>query len=314
MADVIASDLTGREMVSILMPSYNYACYLPAAIESILRQTYRNLELVIVDDCSTDGSLSVAEEWLQRDSRIVLVRHERNQGLAATRNSGLAASRGEFIALCDTDDIWLPFKLEKQLDCLRTDSRFGMVHSDAWIIDKAGAKTGKRFSELYHRRGQPVRGELFDELCRRNFICVPTVVARREALEFAGGFDASLRSLEDWVCWTRLSAAFQVGYLNEPLALYRYHAGSLSNTKRNMAQNRLRALEILESTIAGISSGNRYVMRYSRGVSQWETGDYGGAARTFAALAKQRPWDCRSLIRWLASSACAMGERRRSTS
>ena len=158
-------------MVSVLMPSFNYAHYLRKAIESVLSQGYSDLELIIVDDCSTDESWDIAQEYKRLDGRVVSVRHDRNSGLAATRNTALAASVGQFVALCDADDIWLPHKLTAQLKCFGRDDGYGVVHSDAWIIDDTGHRSGSCFSNLFHREGQPTSGDLFNELCRRNFIC-----------------------------------------------------------------------------------------------------------------------------------------------
>src|ERR1039458_8956951 len=93
--------------VSVLMPSFNYAQYLPLAVRSVLSQSWLDLELIIIDDCSTDGSREITEELGRLDDRVVTLFHDVNRGLAAARNSGLAASSGEFIALCDADDIWL---------------------------------------------------------------------------------------------------------------------------------------------------------------------------------------------------------------
>ena len=116
------------------MPSYNYAPYLPFAIKGVLSQSYSNLELIIVDDCSTDGSREIVNEWKRLDDRIVTVYHDSNYGLSVARNSGIAVSSGEFIALCDSDDIWSPEKLQMQIERFRLKPELGLVHSDAAII------------------------------------------------------------------------------------------------------------------------------------------------------------------------------------
>jgi len=169
--------------VSVLMPSYNYARYLPASIESVLSQSYSDLELIITDDCSTDESREVVEHFRRLDKRVVPVLHDVNHGLARARNSGLAVSSGEFVALCDADDVWLPNKLKTQMDCFRAQPELGLVHCDSAIIDGEGKLTGERFSSLLHRKGQAKSGNLFEVLCERNFLCVPTVILRREAIQ-----------------------------------------------------------------------------------------------------------------------------------
>ena len=190
------------------MPSFNYARYLPAAIESVLSQSYSELELVVTDDCSTDGSLDILDQYRRLDRRVVSVVHPVNRGLASARNSGLAASSGQFIAMCDADDMWAPDKLEIQMECFRSNPEIGLAHSDTVIIDGNGKLTGQRFSSLVHRKDQVTSGNLFEELCRRNFLCVPSVIMRRAAIECAGGFDENLRSLEDWVCWTKIAEKY----------------------------------------------------------------------------------------------------------
>src|SRR5450432_802602 len=219
------------------MPSFNYARYLPRAIQSVLAQTHSDLELIITDDCSTDCSREIAEEWKRLDDRIVPVFHEVNRGLAGARNSGLAVSTGEFVALCDADDLWLPDKLKIQLECFQRRPDLGVVHSDSAIIDSEGNLTGELFSSLNHGKGQKTSGNLFEELCQRNFLCVPTVILKREAIQYAEGFDMRLRSLEDWVCWTKVSQKYPFYYVEDALVQYRVHGASLSQNPKGMAQN-----------------------------------------------------------------------------
>ena len=284
--------------VSVLMPTYNYARYLPFAIRSVLSQSFSDLELIIVDDCSTDGSREIIEEWERFDDRVVTVYHDKNRGLAAARNSGLAVSSGEFIAFCDSDDIWLENKLEVQMDALRMAPEVGILHSDGAIIDCHGRLTGELFSGLYHRKGQLLSGALLEELCQRNFLCVPTVIVRREAIRFAGGFDVSLRSLEDWVCWTKISSKYSFWYIDDVLAYYRIHGESLSSNSRRMACSRIEALRILFDTISGISPKFRAKMLYSLGMSFLEIGDTSGAAKAFADSAHADPFDGRNWVRY----------------
>jgi glycosyltransferase involved in cell wall biosynthesis len=267
--------------VSVLMPSFNYARYLPFAIESVLSQSYADLELIITDDCSTDGSREIAEQWKHRDRRVVTVVHDVNRGLAAARNSGLEVSSGKFVALCDADDTWLRDKLEIQVECLERDPGLGLVHSDSLIMDREGDLTGQLFSDLVHKKRQPTSGWLFGELCDRNFLCVPTVLARREALEHAGGFDGRLRSLEDWVCWIRVARRYPICYVARPLARYRLHGSNLSSDRASMARNRVAAIQLVLREFPDIPARTRSRMLYSLGVSQLEVGNPEGALEAF---------------------------------
>jgi cellulose synthase/poly-beta-1,6-N-acetylglucosamine synthase-like glycosyltransferase len=283
--------------VSVLMPSFNYARYLPAAIQSVLSQSYSDLELIITDDCSTDESREIVEHFRRLDSRVIPVLHEVNSGLARARNSGLAISTGEFVALCDADDVWLPHKLETQIKCFQAQVELGIVHSDSAIIDAAGKLTGQQFSSLWHRRGQRTSGYLFEVLCEQNFLCVPTVVLRRQAIEYAGGFEENLRSLEDWVCWIKVSRKYPFHYVKEPLVQYRMHGSGLSSNPKGMAQNRVKAFRFLLDTFSDIPLRLRSKMLYSLGVSHLETGDFREAATAFLDSARANPLQIRSWVR-----------------
>ncbi len=279
------------------MPSFNYARYLPIAIKSVLSQSYSDLELIITDDCSTDDSREIVERWRRLDSRVLPVLHDVNHGLARARNSGLKVSSGDFIALCDADDVWLPEKLKMQLDCFRADASLGVVHSDSAIIDGSGALTGQNFSSLLHRKGQITSGNLFEVLCERNFLCVPTVILRREAIEYAGGFEENLRSLEDWVCWTKVSRKYPFHYVDETLVQYRIHGAGLSSNPKGMASNRVKAFRFLLDSFSDIPSRLRSKMLYSLGVSHLETSESRDALRAFAGSIRANPVALRSWAR-----------------
>jgi len=286
------------------MPSFNYAKYLPQSIESVLSQTHADLELIITDDCSTDSSREIAESWSRRDNRVVPVFHRVNGGLAVARNSGLAVAAGDFVALCDADDIWLPHKLEIQLQRFENKQQVGLVHSDSIIIDSDSKPTGRRFSQLIHKKNQRTSGQLFEELCERNFLCVPTVVFRREALDFAGGFDSSLRSLEDWVCFTKISRKFDFDYVEEPLAQYRIHSASLSRNPEGMARNRILALQLMLRTFPDIHPRLKSRMLYTLGCNYLDMRDWRQALEAFSSsvrmdIVQVRSWVrcCESLIR-----------------
>jgi glycosyltransferase involved in cell wall biosynthesis len=273
--------VTSIPKVSVLLPSFNFARYLPIAIRSVLSQSYSDLELIITDDCSTDGSREIAEEWRGLDDRVITVFHDVNRGLAATRNSALSVSSGDFVAFCDADDIWLPHKLKVQMDCFRRSPEIGGVHSDSVIIDGEGNLTGQRFSSLFHRKGQKKSGDLFEELCQRSFLCVPTVILRREAIQYAGGFDARLRSLEDWVCWAKVSRKYRFYFVEEALVQYRLHAGGLSSNVKGMAHNLVKALQYLLESFSDISPRLRSRMLYSLGMALLDVGDSRGALNMF---------------------------------
>jgi hypothetical protein len=171
------------------------------------------------------------------------------------------------------------------------------VHSDSAIIDGDGNLTGQRFSSLLHTKGQITSGNLFEVLCERNFLCVPTVILRREAIQYAGGFEENLRSLEDWVCWTKVSRKYPFLYVDDALVQYRIHGSGLSSNPKGMASNRVKAFRFLLNTFSDIPPQLRSKMLYSLGVSHLETGEPRDAVRAFLDSLRANPIQLRSWAR-----------------
>lgn len=195
--------------VSVILPTHNRAASLPAAVRSVLQQDFADLELIVVDDCS---ELRVEQALRDcADERLRVLRMEHNVGPAAARNAGLAAARGEWIAFQDDDDEWLPGKLSKQMSLARQgQSALGVVYS---VFVKPGtARPYTPDPSVTHRRG-----ELHGPLLAGNFIGLPTVLARRSALESVGLFDPSLPCYEDWELLIRLARRFHFDLVDEPL-------------------------------------------------------------------------------------------------
>jgi glycosyltransferase involved in cell wall biosynthesis len=288
--------------VSVLMPSFNYGRYLPCAIESVLSQSHGDLELIIADDCSTDDSREIARRWQQQDKRVITVFHETNTGLSGARNSGLVHASGRYVALCDADDIWTKDKLTIELECFQRRPDLGAVHSDASIIDGEGYLNGKKYSSEFHGKNQKCSGDLFHDFCLRNFICNSTVVLRRECLDYAGGFDLRLRSLEDWVCWARISKKYAFGYVEQPLVMYRVHQTNLSRQVGAMAGYRVTAVNLLLEEAGDIPRSLRSKMLYSLGMAQMELADWPAAADTFRKAVREDIFNAKALARWVQAS------------
>lgn len=217
--------------VSVIMPCYNHGRFVAESIGSILNQSHRELELVVVDDCSRDNSRSVVSDWACKDSRIKLILHERNAGASASRNDGLRASRGEFIAFCDADDLWLATKLTAQIEMLQSNPAYDVAYSDAVLVDENGTSLGRRFSEIFPPP-QASSGWLYHELCLRNFINIQTVLMRRKCFLRTGYFDEAIKWVEDWWYWIQASTQHHFLYCEQPLAKYRVHAKSTNLTQR----------------------------------------------------------------------------------
>lgn len=225
--------------VSVIVSTYNRAALLPRAIASVLAQTYDDFEVVVVDDGSTDGTAAVMEAMT--DPRIRYVWQD-NQGLAAGRNRGLSVVRGEYIALLDDDDIYLPHKLAVQVGALDADPGVGWISGGYRAVDESG----KLLDEFRPWLAHPDLG-----VAAWLFAC-PTVVhavlVRRAWLERIGGFDAARRRSDDWDCWLRLATAgCPMAWQPEVVCVYHFHP---TNMVRDVATKSQENLAILKDFFA----------------------------------------------------------------
>lgn len=196
-------------LVSVVIPTYNRARLLSRAIESVLKQTYSNFELIVVDDCSNDCTESVVKGF--HDDRIRYIKHEKNQGAAIARNNGVIAAKGEYVAFQDSDDEWLPTKLEKQMKAFHSaPSNLGVVYTSFWLIDN-GKKTLVPSSHMKH-----TEGKIHDALLEINFVSTPTAVVRKECFKKVGMF-ANIPRFQDWELWLRISKYYYFKHLRELL-------------------------------------------------------------------------------------------------
>jgi glycosyltransferase involved in cell wall biosynthesis len=205
-------------LVSVVLTSYNHAPYLPQAIESALGQTLGDTEIVAIDDASTDGSVDVLQRYADR-LRVVL--HETNQGTYASLNEGIALTSAPYIAILNSDDVWLPDKLRQQVAVIERDPRIGLVHTGFRVIDAEGKPVaGNPLGVRFHPNPQ---GDLLAELLTRNLFITSSVLFRRECIERCGRFEESLFGMGDWDLWLRIAEHYTIGYVPEPLTLYRIH-------------------------------------------------------------------------------------------
>ncbi len=214
-------------MVSVIMPLYNGEMFLEAAVRSVQSQTITDWELIIVEDCSTDGSLALAERIAEKDPRIHILKNPHNLGAAASRMKGIRKSSGQYIALLDCDDLWLPTKLEKQMPLLETAD---VVYSSYQLIDE-----NDRTICVYQTRNT-VNLELMLE---ENYIGCSSVLLRRELFDYMG-FRSEFYH-EDYVLWLELlqyGAVFRG--IDEVLMQYRLRRNAKSSGKLKCAAERWR--------------------------------------------------------------------------
>jgi len=232
--------------VSVIIPTYNRKAYVKEAIESVLAQTYNDCEIIVVDDGSTDGTGEVLQA--RYGNRIRYVWQE-NQGESIARSHGIELARGEFIALLDSDDLWLPGKLARQVLMLGASPGIGMVFCQAWIIDGHG----QRIAEAPYGASLGSSDLTLEKLCFQNSISGPsTTLIRRVVFEQIGGFDPNIHFGEDWDFWLRMALHYQLAFIPEPLACVRRHRGTQSyypSPERN-AQRLADHLTVLEKAFA----------------------------------------------------------------
>ena len=204
-----------KPIVSVIIPTFNRANLLISAIKSVLNQTIEDFELIIVDDASTDDTQQKVAAI--DDPRIRYILQEKNLGECGTRNTGLGAVQGQYIAFLDSDDEWLPNKLEKQLNMFKSaPDEVGVVYSWLKVINDQGA--------IVRMRKPAINGDVQDFLLYKNLVGTPsTVMIKKECIEPDLQFDTNLRCCGDWDMWLQISKNFRFEVIPEPLALYRDH-------------------------------------------------------------------------------------------
>lgn len=207
--------------VSVIIPTYNRAHVISRAIRSVLNQTFQNWELIIVDDGSNDNTEEVVRSF--SDPRILYIHHQSNRGASAARNTGIQLARGRYIAFLDSDDEWLPEKLEKQLRVLESsDKDVGAVYTGAIFIDE---ESGRQRIKRPQAKGRI----LMEELAYNPIGSASRVMIKRECFAKCGSFDEDFPPLEDWDMWIRLAERYTIDYVDEALVKYFEHSGSLSS-------------------------------------------------------------------------------------
>jgi glycosyltransferase involved in cell wall biosynthesis len=219
--------------VSVIVPVYNCERFVREALDSVLAQGVPDLEIVVVDDGSTDATLQVVEQF----GSVVRVLRQRNLGPAAARNRAVRASRGRYLAFLDGDDVWLPGKLQAQLDYLESDDAFAIVFTrfTYWRPDAAGGyPPAAQVAREGHgaRPEQPWSGWLYPQILLRTPIHIITTLIRREVYDAVGGFDESLRGGSDYDFWLKATRRYQAFCIPSCGALYRLHGAGVTSVPK----------------------------------------------------------------------------------
>ena len=219
--------------ISVIIPTFNRKHTLQRAIDSVLAQTFKPYEIIIVDDGSKDGT----KEWLLQNYPSVQYIHQPNNGVSSARNKGIQISQGSWIALLDSDDEWMPEKLEYQSRFIELNRDSSFCHTnEIWI------RNGVRVNQM--KKHKKYGGDIFKhclDICR---ISPSSSIIKKDVFEEVGAFDESLTVCEDYDLWLRVTAKFNILFLDEPLIKkYGGHLDQLSRVPEGIEQYRIRSLE-----------------------------------------------------------------------
>lgn len=241
-------------LVSVIIPAYNAENFIAKTLESVLSQTYQNMEVLVIDDGSQDTTAKIVESIAQKDSRVTLLKQE-NLGVAAARNTGINNSIGEFIAPLDADDIWYPQNLEKQVQCLlQAEQSVGLVYSWSVDINEEDKLTGDF-------RASNIEGDVFKTLLCHNFLGnASSTLIRRSCVEKIGGYSTQLKAqdaqgCEDWDFYLRIAEYYEFRVVPEFFIGYRKIANTMSGDYKKMAKSHDLMLKEVQPRHPDISQG-----------------------------------------------------------
>lgn len=222
------------DLISVVIPTYNRAKTLPRAINSVLNQTYKNLELIIVDDASTDGTEEIIKEF--KDSRIRFIKNEVNKGGSAARNIGINEAKGEFVAFQDSDDEWHLRKLEIQMEAMKVSSpNVGVVYCGLIRIQEGKSSY---FPPKYFRNKD---GNIVDTLKKQNIIGTQSALIKKSCFEKSGNFDETFPRLQDWELFIRIAKFYDFIFIDKPLVTVFHQEVSISSSPEKLIE----ALELI---------------------------------------------------------------------
>jgi glycosyltransferase involved in cell wall biosynthesis len=239
--------------VSVVIPTYNRASQVKEAIDSVLGQSKAVREIIVVDDGSSDGT----REALLAYGSSIQVLFPPKGGASAARNCGMRAAQGQWIAFLDDDDVWLPSKIERQLELASLNPALALVYCDDYAVDE-------QLQILYRRAAASEnRGDVFERLLVKNFIFTSCVIARRDAIEKAGYMDLEFKFAQDWDLWLKIAAEHPVDFVGEPLVLYR-QSNSACLTRDINASDRLDEMRTISERALAMRKVPRRIERRAR--------------------------------------------------
>jgi len=203
--------------VNVIIHTYNNERFIAETVESVLNQTYKEYEIVVVDDGSVDGTRDALIPYMQK----IRYHYKENGGIASAKNAGIGLSQAEFVAFLDHDDLWAPDKLQLQMECFNENSQVGLVYAKYTSF-----RDGK---ELRTKPEKGYSGWIFKELLSKSFIQTSTVVVKRECLDAVGPYDESFSLGDEYDMFLRIARKFQCSFIDKSLTRYRVHDTNASN-------------------------------------------------------------------------------------
>lgn len=294
-------------LVSVIVPVYNRAHLVTETVASILGQSYRNIEIILINDGSTDDSLNIIRALQQDYPEMIRVISQENQGQTVARNQGIKKARGKYIAFLDSDDLWVPDKLELQIPLF--DEGVGLVYGGVEFINECGETTG------YDPCDASIQGNIYPQLLVKNRMTGGSVVVLAEALKTVGLFDSDFKAAENWDLWLRICKNYQARFVNMPVVKYRLHPNNMSKDVMLMQD----AKRQIMAKHCDKHSSDKLIARYSRlaeadlfyklGVGFFSREEFGKAIRHFLQVMIISPFYEDTPVRLLRSLLGSSGNR-----
>ncbi|BCL37661.1 glycosyltransferase family 2 protein [Nostoc sp. MS1] len=243
--EILSKSTNILPLVSVIIPAYNAANFIERTLNSVINQTYTNIEVIVVDDGSQDGTSAIVQSMMQKDQRIQLL-YQTNAGVAAARNLAIKQAQGEFIAPIDADDIWYPQNLAKQVQRFQeSDSSVGLVYSWSVVIDSEDNPSGDFHISEYE-------GDVYIALLYKNFLGnASSTLVRRSCFDIVGLYDCEFKAkgcqgCEDWDLYLRIAEHYQVRIVKEFLVGYRQTTSSMSHNYSSMVNSQQSVLALIQ--------------------------------------------------------------------
>ena len=283
--------------VSVIIPTYNSAQFIAEALESVFVQTYKDYEVIVVDDGSTDNTKEVLKPYMSKIRYI----YKENGGAASARNVGIKNARGEYIAFLDSDDLWLPEKLEKQMGYFEEHPQVDMVFANCVRFSEEVSNTRNDIRQL-------VSDDMFVNIWWYNIIPTSTVIVKRECFKKVGFFDESreLETTEDKEMWLRIAREYKIGHLDEVLTKYRVRFSGYNRSNIDRAYNSTKLVinkywRYLERRGYSIKFLHQRLHRhyFNYGLSHLHVGNVQDAHKQFEKAIKYNPLNFKTIVYYL---------------